>query len=96
MALAKAHNLDLDAFGKKISVRSDEAISGGQLKLVGIKYVDIYSPCFDDSYFSRSELEPAPVSPTSTKEWQVLSASIKHAFADRYDSLLVSPCVMVR
>lgn len=43
VALAKVHNLDVDAFGEKFSFGEDGALSGGQLKLVGIKCVSLRS-----------------------------------------------------
>jgi hypothetical protein len=104
--IAKRFDLDLDLFGETAFYRSSpDAVSGGQLKVFGIKYISlslflsvtsICSPRWLLTQVSRnSELSPAPISLTSAPTWEALSGTIQHIYAQRFeDGLVVSPALM--
>lgn len=77
--IGKRYSLDIDAFGELTSYRSG-------IEPVATGHLVVTG---------INELEPAPVTPTGTKEWETLAATIQHVYASRFDKgLVVSPCVM--
>ncbi|KAK4704079.1 Gly-Xaa carboxypeptidase, partial [Phenoliferia sp. Uapishka_3] len=85
LPIAHKFSLDLDAFGQKFSFKPEESLEGASDEIVGGEL----------KILAVNALEPAPISPTASKQWKILSSTIQHVYQSKYpDGLVVSPSVM--
>ncbi|KAM0750795.1 carboxypeptidase S [Meredithblackwellia eburnea MCA 4105] len=94
LPLVKKHGLDLDAFGNKFSFRDQAVLDQAEVGVFG-QLLSADVPGGELKIVAVNALEPAPVSPTNSSQWELLSSTIQHCYGPQFpDGLVVSPAVM--